>query len=58
MDLLKIKIVTLMWHGDEVDRLHVKRNSIVGMNYLGIIDMELVNMGVCTLLILLIIPKV
>ena len=23
---------------DEVDRLHVKRNMVVGMNYLGIID--------------------
>ena len=23
---------------DDVDRLHVKRNRIVGMNYLGIID--------------------
>ena len=26
---------------DDVDSLHVKRNRIVGMNYLGIIDMEL-----------------
>jgi len=27
-----------MWHNDDVDRLHVKRNRLVGMNYLGIID--------------------
>ena len=27
-----------MWHNGEVDRLHVKRNRIVGINYLGIID--------------------
>ena len=34
----------LVWHVwdmyDEVDRLHVKRNGIVGMNYLGIIDVN------------------
>ena len=28
----------LTWHFDEVDRLHVKKNKIVGINYLGIID--------------------
>ena len=29
-----------MWHNGEVDRLHVKRNRIVGINYLGIIDLR------------------
>ena len=30
-----------MWAmGDDVDSLHVKRNRLVGMNYLGIIDVD------------------
>ena len=28
----------MTWLDDDVDRLHVKRNRLVGMNYLGIID--------------------
>ena len=31
----------LTWHFDEVDRLHVKRNKIAGINCLGIIDIAL-----------------
>ena len=39
MSWLHEKLLVLVWGiGDEVDRLHVKRNRIVGMNYLGIID--------------------
>ena len=30
----------MMWNTAEVDSLHVKRNRIAGMNYLGIIDIK------------------
>lgn len=41
------KPVIKYWRGRfaEVDRLHVKRNKIMGMNYLGIIDKTRENFG-------------
>jgi hypothetical protein len=37
----KMRLKLLMWHAAEVDRLHVERNMLVGVNFLVIYRMRL-----------------